>query len=80
VLGNIVIVKRSSIDALYEGLPVVIVEDWREISPENLKRWHAEHAPAFRRPEVLERLTNRYWIERARRMLAKKLSETAASP
>ena len=78
VLGNIVIVKRSSIDALYEGLPVVIVEDWREISPENLKRWHAEHAPAFRRPEVLERLTNRYWIERARRMLAEKLQKTAA--
>jgi hypothetical protein len=70
VLGNIVIVKRSSIDALYEGLPVVIVDDWREISPRNLQRWHAEHASAFRQPAVNERLTNRYWIERARRMLA----------
>jgi hypothetical protein len=73
VLGNIVIVKRSSLDPLYEGLPVVIVDDWREIDDSNLKRWHAEQASAFRRPEVLERLTNHYWIERARRLLAEEL-------
>ena len=73
VLGNIVIVKRSSLDPLYAGLPVVIVEDWREITEQNLEKWHAEHAAAFRKPEVTERLTNRYWIDRARRMLAEKL-------
>jgi hypothetical protein len=73
VLGNIVIVKRSSLDPLYEGLPVVIVEDWREISEENLKKWHIQHAEACQRADVLERLTNRYWIDRARRMLAEKL-------
>lgn len=73
VLGNIVIVKRSSLDPLYAGLPVVIVDDWREINDANLKRWHVEHAGAFQRPAVLERLTNSYWITRARRMLAEKL-------
>ncbi len=73
VLGNIVIVKRSSIDALYEGLPVVIVDEWSEITPENLRAWQEQHSPAFRRPEVLERLTNRYWIDRARRMVAARL-------
>jgi hypothetical protein len=73
VLGNIVIVKRSSLDPLYEGLPVVIVEDWREISEQNLRKWQAEHAGAFGRPEVTERLTNHYWIERARKLLAAKL-------
>ena len=70
VLGNIVIVKRSSLDPLYEGLPVVIVDDWGDITAENLGRWHAEHQGAFDKPEVLERLTNRYWIERTRRLLA----------
>lgn len=77
VLGNIVIVKRSSLDPLYEGLPVVIVDDWREISPANLTRWHAEHAGAFDRPEVTERLTNRYWLDRARRMLRETLATGA---
>ena len=73
VLGNIVIVKRSSLDPLYEGLPVVIVDDWREITPPNLWRWKDEHAAAFSRPEVTERLTNRYWIDRARALLAAEL-------
>ena len=74
VLGNIVIVKRSSLDPLYEGLPVVIVDDWREITSENLNRWHARHGEAFARAEVEERLTNRYWIEHMRRVLAARLA------
>jgi hypothetical protein len=73
VLGNIVIVKRSSLDALYEGLPVVIVDDWREIQADNLARWHAQHAPAFQREDVQERLTNRFWLERARRAVRERL-------
>lgn len=69
VLGNIPIVKRSSIDPLYEGLPVVIVDDWREITPQNLQRWLATHAGSFSRPEVQHRLTNDYWLTRARTLL-----------
>jgi hypothetical protein len=77
VLGNIVIVKRSSLDPMYDGLPVVIVDDWREITADNLRRWHAEHQGAFDDPLVLERLTNRYWIARMRRILAERLTEAA---
>ena len=67
-LGNIPIVKRSSIDALYEGLPVVVVDDWREISAAALERWHLEHHAAFREASVQERLTNVFWTERMRRV------------
>jgi hypothetical protein len=70
VLGNIVIVKRSSLDPLYEGLPVVIVDDWREITEPNLRSWHVAHRDSFARPQVQERLTNRYWIERVRQTLS----------
>jgi hypothetical protein len=73
VLGNIVIVKRSSLDALYEGLPVVIVDDWREVTAENLRRWHTEHRDAFLEDSVQERLTNRYWIARVRRVLGERM-------
>jgi len=73
VLGNIVIVKRSSLDPLYEGLPVVIIDDWREITLPNLQGWMDQHAAAFGRPDVIERLTNRYWIDRARALLAVEL-------
>ena len=77
VLGNIVIVKRSSLDPLYEGLPVVILDDWREISADNLRRWHAEHGAAFADPKVEERLTNGYWVARMRRILAERISANA---
>ncbi|MEO6599706.1 MAG: hypothetical protein ABIQ16_07525 [Polyangiaceae bacterium] len=73
VLGNIVIVKRSSLDPLYDGLPVVIVDDWREITSANLHAWHEQHSGSFQQPEVQERLTNRYWIEHMRRTLAARL-------
>jgi hypothetical protein len=75
VLGNIVIVKRSSLDPLYEGLPVVIVDDWQQITHENLKLWHAAHSSAFDQPEVQEKLTNAYWIARMRRLLAERLAQ-----
>jgi hypothetical protein len=77
VLGNIVIVKRSSLDPLYEGLPVVIVDDWREITGDNLRRWHAEHSAAFGTPEVEERLSNAYWIARMRAIVVERLAAGA---
>ena len=73
VLGNIVIVKRSSLDPLYEGLPVVVVDDWLEITETNLQRWHAQHSGAFARADVIERLTNRFWIEQVRRDVVRRL-------
>lgn len=78
LLGNIVIVKQSSLDPLYQGLPVVIVHEWDDITQSNLERWLIEHAPAFGRPEVEERLTNRYWIERVRERLAQELNACAS--
>ncbi len=74
VLGNIVIVKRSSLDPLYDGLPVVIVDDWREITTENLRAWHARYSERFAEAGVRERLTNRYWIEHMRGIVAARLA------
>jgi hypothetical protein len=78
LLGNIVIVRTSSLDPLYEGLPVVIVQHWGEVTLPNLERWRDEHAPAFGSPGVEERLTNRYWVERIRRPTARRLNGDAA--
>ena len=68
-LGNIVIVKHSSLDPLYEGLPVVIVRHWHELSLESLHQWHAEHRDAFANHNVQARLTNEYWVMRMRQVV-----------
>ncbi len=73
LLGNIVIVKRSSLDALYDGLPVVIIDDWREVSTARLQRWHDEYSDAFATDAVQERLTNRYWLARMRNEVSERM-------
>jgi hypothetical protein len=72
-------VKRSPLDPLYEGLPVVIVDQWDDITDDNLRRWHEQHSGAFTDAEVQERLTNRYWIGRMRRVVAERLAADPAS-
>jgi hypothetical protein len=61
MLGCIVIVKTSPLDRLYEGLPVVIVQDWSEVTPQQLERWLERFGDAFTNPAYREKLTNAYW-------------------
>ena len=61
ILRTIPIVKESSLDSMYEGLPVAIVRDWAEVTPERLAAWRDEFAPWFDRP-LPPRLFSNYWI------------------
>ncbi len=61
-LGCIVIVKTSPLDPLYEGLPVVIVNDWSEINEANLDAWLEKFGDAYTNPSYREKLTARYWF------------------
>ena len=69
VLGCIVIVKKSALDPLYKGLPVVIVQDWSEITKENLAKWFDLYHDASENPEYRKRLTNAFWIDKILRPL-----------
>ena len=63
-LGCIVIVKTSPLDQLYEGLPVIIVKDWSEITTENLDKWIEQYGDAFANPCYREKLTHAYWFSK----------------
>ena len=54
-LGCIPIVKTSPLDSMFEGLPVLIVKDWNEITKELLDSYQPTGS--------LERLTLSYWKE-----------------
>ncbi len=66
LLGCIVIVKTSSLDPLYEGLPVVIIKDWSEVDKKNFEKWLRQYKGAFTNPEFRVRLTSAYWMSRVR--------------
>jgi hypothetical protein len=59
-LGSFPIVKTSTLDALYVGLPVIIVNDWREITREFLEHKYLEMKG---RTYTMEKLYMNYWIE-----------------
>lgn len=64
ILGCIVIVKTSVLDPLYQGLPVVIVKDWNEITEQNMNKWLEQYHDAFTNPTYREKLTNQYWLNK----------------
>jgi hypothetical protein len=61
ILGCIPIVKKSAIDELYEELPVLIINDWNEITKELLEKTIED----FKHKKFnYEKLTLQYWIKR----------------
>jgi len=57
--GSFPIVKTSSLDTLYEGLPVVIVQDWSEVTEEFL---HRKYEELINKKFPLDKLYTDYWF------------------
>jgi hypothetical protein len=63
IFGCIPIVRKSPIDVLYEDLPVLIVEEWSDITQELLDKTIED----FKNKNNLfkyEKLTLKYWVDR----------------
>lgn len=59
LMGSYPIVKSSFLDVLFEGLPVVIIKDWKVITPEFLEQKYQEFAT---KEFNFERLFAPYWL------------------
>lgn len=63
LLGCIVVVKTSSLDPLYAGLPVVIIDDWQQVrDPIRLARWVEEFSPLSDPDYIRQRLRSESWL------------------
>ena len=63
-LGCIPIMKRSPLDSLYEGLPVLFVNDWNEITYEFLQKTLLEYKEKHSNNEFrYEKLHKYYWVK-----------------
>jgi hypothetical protein len=62
-LGHIVLVPSSSLDDMFEGLPVIPLKSWADLTPENLCKWHSHFSTLH---VAGEKLTSRYWIDKMR--------------
>ncbi len=72
LLGCYPIVKHSSLDPLFEDLPVVLIHDWKEVTEEFLE----EKRKSFDgKTWATEKLYASYWFEKIR-SIQKKIRET----
>ena len=54
ILGCIPIVKKSKLDSMYEGLPVLIVNDWSDINQDMLDKYNPDYTK-------IEKIYMTYW-------------------
>ncbi|HEY2811259.1 MAG TPA: hypothetical protein VGJ00_07735 [Rhabdochlamydiaceae bacterium] len=62
-MGCYPVVKHSTLDSLYEGLPVVCVNDWNEVTLEFLLEKQSEFSA---KSWAFEKLYARYWFNKVR--------------
>jgi hypothetical protein len=68
-LGCIAIIKSCPLDRLYEGLPVVIIQDWSEVTPEFLQKTLAEYTYKHLNNDFkYEKLHKYYWVRLVQQM------------
>ncbi len=62
ILKTIPIVRSNTLDPIYRqhNLPVVIVDEWDEVTEDNLKRWHLKYQSSFT-SECLDKMRSNYW-------------------
>ncbi len=63
-LGCIPIVKTSALDPMYTGLPVLILEEWSNVTAELLSQKQIEMAPLFDTDVFKEKMQLKYWMQK----------------
>ena len=65
LVGSIPIVKTSSLDSLYDELPVVIVKEWEECKDiKNLELWYNKYNHLTDRDYIVKKFSYDYWLNK----------------
>ena len=62
-LGSVPIVKSGPLDHLYEGLPVLLVQEWADVTPALLVEKQAEFAHMKLSLFASKKLSLQYWVD-----------------
>lgn len=77
LLGCTIIVKKGPLDLIYRDMPVVSIDDWREITTKNLRRWYEQYGPTYDRAHIEPYLRLDHWTGQIR---ARAAAALATSP
>lgn len=62
LMGAIPITKRSPLTPLYAQYPIVTVDDWSEVTEDNLERWQEQFSGQCQSTDVEQRLKFEHWL------------------
>ena len=63
-LGCIVIVQSCGLNKLMKEFPVVILDNFNEITEENLNKWYIKYKDMCDNPIIREKYFNKYWYKK----------------
>jgi hypothetical protein len=63
LMGAIPITKRSPVTGLYDQYPIVTVDDWSEVTEDNLERWMERYGEQCQSADVEQRLRFCHWSD-----------------
>lgn len=69
ILKTIPIILNGPYAEAYKGLPVVVIEHLRDITPANLEKWWKEHSPKF---QDMSFVSSDYWWRKIKTSLPKR--------
>uniref|UniRef100_A0A914VBJ8 Exostosin GT47 domain-containing protein n=1 Tax=Plectus sambesii TaxID=2011161 RepID=A0A914VBJ8_9BILA len=64
IMGAVPVVRDSSISALYADLPVMIVNDWKELNLDSLRRFETYLNLSSAALPIRPKIWARYWLEK----------------
>lgn len=62
IMGSIPIVKRNSMSESLEHLPIVIVDEWSDVTPENMAIWKTKHGSRLHDDNLEYLMSNSYYF------------------
>ena len=64
ILGLIVIKEKSPLDDLYDGLPVVILDNFNGITESLMEEWFDRYSPLCQNLDTRNKYFTHYWVSR----------------
>lgn len=64
IMGAIPIIKRNTMSESLEHLPVVIVDDWSDITHEAMNAWLHKWSPALNSDDLMKEMSNSYYYNK----------------
>ena len=63
-LGSVTIVQKTGLDPLMKEFPVIIIDNFNDITEENLNIWSIKYGKLCNNPNIRKKYYSKYWLDK----------------